>query len=309
MIRFILERVAQLPIIVFVVSTLTFVLMRLAPGDPALILLTAHNVPASGEALTALRNELGLNEPLHIQYVNWLRDVFTGRWGTSYVSKESVLNELWSRLPATVELALAGFAVMTVLTLGMGLAASLKVSGPLDRLGRLFALLGSSIPSFWLGFLLIYLFSVRLGWLPSMGREDWTHLVLPALTLGAGLGTVQARVLRAQMLELSDRNFVKAARARGFSRMHILFFELFKHAVLPMITLLGTNLSFMLAGNVIVETIFSWPGLGKYFIDAITQRDYPVIQGYVMFAAFLIVGVQCLVDVVQTVIDPRLRLR
>ncbi len=258
MIRFILERVAQLVIIVFVVSTLTFVLMRLAPGDPATILLTAHNVPASEEALTALRKELGLSESLHIQYVNWLRDVFTGHWGTSYVSKESVLTELWNRLPATVELASAGFAVMTLLTLGMGLAASVKSSGWLDRLGRLFALLGSSIPSFWLGFLLIYLFSVRLGWLPSMGREDWTHLVLPALTLGAGLGAVQARVLRAQMLELGDRNFVKAAKARGFSRTHILFFEIFKHAILPIITLLGTNLSFMLAGNVIVETIFSW---------------------------------------------------
>ncbi|WP_025717022.1 nickel ABC transporter permease [Paenibacillus sp. 1-18] len=309
MIRFILERAAQLVIIVFAVSTVTFVLMRLAPGDPATILLTAHNVPASEEALTALRKELGLNEPLHIQYVNWLRDVFTGHWGTSYVSKESVLAELWNRLPATVELASAGFAVMTMLTLGMGLAASVKSSGPLDRLSRLLALLGSSIPSFWLGFLLIYLFSVCLGWLPSMGRENWTNLVLPALTLGAGLGAVQARVLRAQMLELGDQNFVKAARARGFSHMHILFFELFKHAILPIFTLLGTNLSFMLAGNVIVETIFSWPGLGKYFIDAITQRDYPVIQGYVIFASFLIVGVQCLVDVVQTAIDPRLRLR
>lgn len=309
MIRFILERAVQLVIIVFAVSTVTFVLMRLAPGDPATILLTAHNVPASEEALTALRKELGLNEPLHVQYVNWLRDVFTGHWGTSYVSKESVLAELWNRLPATVELALAGFTVMIVLTLGMGLAASVKSSGWLDRLSRLLALLGSSIPSFWLGFLLIYVFSVCLGWLPSMGREDWTHLVLPALTLGAGLGAVQARVLRAQILELGDRNFVKAAKARGFSRMHILFFEIFKHAILPVITLLGTNLSFMLAGNVIVETIFSWPGLGKYFIDAITQRDYPVIQGYVIFAAVLIVGVQCLVDVIQTAIDPRLRLR
>ncbi|WP_332690662.1 nickel ABC transporter permease [Halalkalibacter lacteus] len=307
MIRFCCERIFQLIVVMFCVSTFTFILLRLSPGDPASILLSMNDVPASEEALTNLRIELGLTESLWSQYVQWLIDVFTGQWGTSYVSKEPVIDELLRRLPATLELATAGLLVMVSITFIMGIGTAIFSNGYLDRLGQFMALLGSSIPSFWLAFILIYIFSVQYGWLPPMGRSNWKNLVLPAVTLGVGMGTVYARVLRANMIELMNQNFVKAAKARGLSKSRILVFQVLKHAFLPIVTMLGTSFAFMLGGSIIIESIFAWPGLGKYIIDAISLRDYPVIQGYVIFASFLFVSIHILVDIIYVLLDPRLR--
>lgn len=171
------------------------------------------------------------------------------------------------------------------------------------------ALLGASIPSFWLGFLLIYFFSVRYGWFPSMGRGSVKHLILPAITLGLGVGTIYARILRTNILEMMEQPFVKAAKARGLSKRRIIVFQVFKHAFLPVLTMLGTSFAFMLGGSVIVESIFSWPGLGKYIVEAINMRDYPVIQGYVMFTSFLFVSIHIIVDMIYVWLDPRLRVR
>ncbi|QGQ45687.1 nickel ABC transporter permease [Metabacillus sediminilitoris] len=309
MIRFCLERIAQLMMVIFFVSTLTFLLLRLAPGDPAYILLTTHDVPASEEALSALRKELGLTEPLWTQYVHWVTDAFTWQWGTSYVSKEPVTEELFRRIPATLELATAGLMVMIFITFILGISTAIYSNGLLDLVGRLMALLGSSIPSFWLGFLFIYFFSVQYGWLPSMGRGTLKHLILPAITLGLGMGTIYARVLRTNMLEMMNQHFIKAAKARGLSNRRILVFQVFKHAFLPVVTMLGTSFAFMLGGSIIVESIFSWPGLGKYIVEAINMRDYPVIQGYVMFTSFLFVSIHIVVDMIYVLLDPRLRVR
>lgn len=307
MIRFWIRHIAQLLFVIWFVSTLTFLLLRLAPGDPAYILLTRNDIPASEEALRALRKELGLTESLGSQYVQWITDVFTWHWGISYVSKESVLEELLKRLPATMELAAAGLLVMMSVTLIIGISTAMYSTGWLDRMGRAMALLGSAIPSFWLGFVFIYVFSVQYGWLPSMGHGTWRHLILPALTLGLGMGTVYARILRSNMREMMNQNFVKAARARGLSNSHILLFQVFQHAVLPIVTMLGTSFAFMLGGSIIVESIFSWPGLGKYIMKAIQLRDYPVIQGYVIFASFLFVTIHIIVDFISVLVDPRLR--
>ncbi|KQO01361.1 nickel ABC transporter permease [Paenibacillus sp. Leaf72] len=307
MLRFWLERVAQMLLVIFCVATLTFILMRVSPGDPARILLTTHNIPASQEAIDALREEMGLTDSLWSQYIGWLGDVFTWQWGTSYMSKEPVAGELLKRLPATLELASAGALVMLLATCLIGMVTAIFSTGLLDRIGRILALLGASIPSFWLGFLLIYFFSVRLGWLPSMGRGGFAHLLMPAVTLGLGLGAVYARVLRTNMLEMNNQNFVKASRARGLSKGRIFIFQVFKHAFLPILSMLGTSFAFMLGGNVIVETIFSWPGVGKYIIEAITARDYPVIQGYVVFTSFLFVAIHLAVEVFYVRLDPRLR--
>lgn len=309
MILFFFERIVQLIIVIFCVSTLTFVLLRLSPGDPAHILLTTHDVPASEEAINALRKELGLSEPLWTQYLQWLNDVFTWQWGVSYVSKEPVLVELLSRLPATLELAAAGLVVMLSITFIIGVSTALFSNGWWDRFGRFLALLGSSIPSFWIGFLLIYIFSVHYSLLPPMGRNNWTNLVLPAVTLGVGIGTVYARILRTNMLDLMNQNFVTAAKARGLSKSRILIFQLLRHAFLPILTMLGTSFAFMLGGSVIVESIFSWPGLGRYIIEAIMHRDYPVIQGYVIFVSFLFISIHFIVDTIYVLLDPRLRVR
>ncbi|WP_227935531.1 nickel ABC transporter permease [Alkalihalobacillus deserti] len=308
MIRFCLERAFQLIFIVFCLSTLTFILLRISPGDPAYIMLTTHGVPASQEALESLREELGLTDSLLSQYGQWLKSVVTWQWGNSYISEEPVLEELVKRLPATIELATAGLVVMTSITLLIGISTAVWPNGWLNRFGKFLALLGSAVPTFWLGFLLIYFFSVQYGFLPTTGRGNWQHLVLPALTLGMGMGTVYARILRTNMLQLINQNFVKAAKARGFSTSRILLFQLLQHALLPIITMLGTSFAFMLGGSIIVETIFSWPGLGRYIIQAIMQRDYPVIQGYVIFASFLFILIHFLVDLIYGWLDPRLRM-
>ncbi|MEM1505484.1 ABC transporter permease [Domibacillus sp. 8LH] len=308
-IRFGVERIAQLVLIIFFVSSLTFWLLRLAPGDPAYLLLTAHNIPVSDEALADLRKELGLTDSLGSQYMNWLQDAFTLQWGTSYVSKEPVASELLSRIPATLELAGAGLLVMVLVAFIMGGATALYSSGWLNRIGRGAALLGSSVPSFWLGFLLIYVCSVQFGWLPSMGRGTAAHLILPALTLGLGLGNVYARVLRSSLLEVMDQPFVQAAKARGLSKRRILFLHVFKHALLPVVTMMGTSFAFMLGGSMIVESIFSWPGLGNYMIESINKRDYPVIQGYVILTSFLFVSIHIAVDLLSKLVDPRMRAR
>jgi peptide/nickel transport system permease protein len=309
MIRFFLQCILQMILVIFFVSTLTFLLLRFSPGDPAYILLTVNDVPASEEALSSLRKELGLTESLWSQYVQWITNAFTWQWGTSYVSKEPVVEELFKRVPATIELAVASLLVMMSITIIFGISTAIYSNGWLDRMGRLMALLGSSIPSFWLGFLFIYIFSVQYGWLPSTGRSTWKHLVLPALTLGLGMGTVYARVLRTNMLEMMNQNFVKAAKARGLSIRYILVFQILKHAFLPIVTMLGTSFAFMLGGSIIVESIFSWPGLGRYIVEAINMRDYPVIQGYVIFASFLFVSIHIVVDVIYVWLDPRLRVR
>ncbi|MDF9763477.1 peptide/nickel transport system permease protein [Peribacillus simplex] len=272
-------------------------------------MLKTNDVPASNEALDSLRTELGLTESIGSQYVQWLKDVSTGQWGNSYVSKKPVVDELFERLPATLELAGASLLVMLAITFILGISTAIYSEGLLDRIGRLMALLGSAIPSFWLGFLFIYLFSVQYGLLPSMGSSTWQHLVLPALTLGLGLGTVYARVLRTNMLDMMNQNFVKAARARGMSKRRILVFQVFKHALLPIVTMIGTSFAFMLGGSIIVETIFSWPGLGRYIIESINMRDYPVIQGYAIFASILFVAIHTIVDFIYVLVDPRLRVR
>ncbi|SDH71187.1 nickel ABC transporter permease [Alteribacillus bidgolensis] len=307
LIYFLGDRFLQLIIVVFTVSTLTFLLLRLTPGDPAYILLHANDMPVSETAIDALREDLGLTAPLWVQYGQWLMNVFTWQWGDSYVSNEPVITELLSRFPATVELAAAGLLVMLAVTVGLGVLTAVFSNGWIDRTGRVLAIIGAAVPSFWLALLMIYFFSVKQGWFPTMGRGEWEHLVLPSLTLGLGIGAVYARVLRKNMLEMFNQNFVKASMARGLSKSHILMFQVFKHASMPIVTMLGTNFAFMLGGSIIVETIFNWPGLGSYIIEAINARDYPVIQGYVIFASILFVSIHILVDLIFFIIDPRLR--
>lgn len=306
-IKFIFERVIQLGFILFCVATLTFLLVRLSPGDPATIMLKANGISTSNQAVSALSKELGLADSFGVQYMNWLQQTFTGQWGVSFVSHKPVIDELLLRVVPTLKLAIAGMFVMMFVTLILGVIAAVHEKSLFDKIGRILSLLGSAIPTFWLGFLCIYIFSVRLGWLPSIGSEGWGNLILPSITLGLGLGTVYARVLRAHMLELLQQPFVKASRARGLSNKRILIFQIIKHASLPIVTVLGTSFAYMLGGSIIVETIFSWPGLGQYIVQAITMRDYPVIQGYVIFVACLFIFIHMTVDFIYLIIDPRLR--
>ncbi|ERN51427.1 ABC transporter permease [Alkalihalophilus marmarensis] len=304
---FLSERLFQLFLVVTTVATITFLLLRFTPGDPAYMLLSANDMAVSENALEALRDDLGLTDSIWMQYRQWIVGVFTWQWGTSYISNEAVVTELLARLPATIELAIAGLIVMVFTTISFGLLSAIYSNGLINRVGQSLALLGAAIPTFWLAFLMIYLFSVKLGWFPTMGRGNMGHIILPALSLGIGIGVVYARVLRKNMLEMMNQHFVKALQAAGISQARILVFHVFKHAAMPLITMLGTSFAFMLSGSIIIETIFSWPGLGRYIIEAINMRDYPVIQGYVVFATILFMSIHIIVDLVYFIIDPRMR--
>lgn len=308
MLRYICKRVVVLFFVLFGVSLLTFGMVHLTPGDPAEILLRTEGIDATPQAVEELREKLGLNNPLPVQYGNWISKVLRGDLGVSFETGLPVLQELKLRLPATVELTVAGTIVVLLVSLPLGLFSALFKNTFVDHLGRFLALLGASLPSFWLGLILIYYLAVKYSLLPVMGRGSLAHLVLPALTLGLGMSATYARLLRASLLEVLGQDFIQAARARGLRENTVLLGHAFKNALLPLVTAFGMSLGHLLGGTVIVETIFAWPGMGHYLVDSIFGRDYAVVQGYVLLMALIFVVINLLVDISYAFIDPRMRL-
>lgn len=292
----------------FGVSLLTFGMVHLTPGDPAEILLRMEGINATPQAVEALREKLGLNNPLPVQYGHWISKVVRGDLGVSFETGRPVLEELGQRLPATVELTVAGTIVVLLISLPLGLFSAVFKNTLIDHLGRFFALVGASLPSFWLGLILIYILAVKYSLLPVMGRGGLSHLVLPALTLGLGMSATYARLLRASMLEILGLDFIQAARARGLTENTVLLGHAFKNALLPLVTAFGMSLGHLMGGTVIVETIFAWPGMGHYLVDSIFGRDYAVVQGYVLMMALIFVVLNLLVDISYAYIDPRMRI-
>lgn len=308
MLRYICNRVVVLFFVLFGVSLLTFGMVHLTPGDPAEILLRTEGIDATPQAVEELREKLGLNNPLPVQYGNWISKVLRGDLGVSFETGLPVLQELKFRLPATVELTVAGTIVVLLVSLPLGLFSALFKNTFVDHFGRFLALLGASLPSFWLGLILIYYLAVKYSLLPVMGRGSLAHLVLPALTLGLGMSATYARLLRASLLEVLGLDFIQAARARGLRENTVLLGHAFKNALLPLVTAFGMSLGHLLGGTVIVETIFAWPGMGHYLVDSIFGRDYAVVQGYVLLMALIFVVINLLVDISYVFIDPRMRL-
>ncbi|MCL6610370.1 MAG: ABC transporter permease [Peptococcaceae bacterium] len=306
--RYLLKRLFYLLPVMLGVSVITFGLVNLAPGDPAEIILRTGGADPSREAVLALREDLGLNDPVHIQYGRWLRGVFRLDLGNSFCTGRPVAGEILTRLPATLELTVAALCFMLFLSVPAGILAALYRHTAADHLSRICALIGASLPGFWLGLVLIYCFSVKLGLLPVMGRGGWRHLVLPAATLGLGMAAVYARLLRASMLDVLSRDYIKVARAKGLKEKWVIGRHALKNALLPVVTLLGMSFGHLLGGAVIVETIFAWPGVGKFAVEAIFNRDYPVIQGYALFMSLVFVLANLLVDISYVFIDPRIRL-
>lgn len=306
--QYIFKRILYLVPVVLGVSFITFGLINLAPGDPAELILRSSGMEPTREAVEALRKELGLNDPLYVQYGRWMWRVLHGDLGESFYTGRPVTEEILSRFPATLELALAALGFAACLALPAGVLAALYRHGWLDHLGRLLALVGASVPGFWLGLVLIYLFAVKLGVLPVMGRGGPAHLVLPTVTLGFGLAAVYARILRAGMLEVLAQDYIKMARAKGLKEKWVIGRHVMKNALLPVVTLLGMSFGHLLGGAAIVETVFSWPGVGKFAVDAIFNRDYPVIQGYALLMAVIFVLANLAVDLSYTYLDPRIRM-
>lgn len=303
MLRYIVRRLVLMVPILFGVSIVIFVLMRLIPGDPARIVLGAE---AQGDQVALLRKQWGLDQPLPVQYVYWLRHALQGDFGRSLAAHVPASHEIFARFPATLALTIASMVISVLFGLAFGTVAAVKHNTVFDRCSMILALLGICTPSFWLGLLLLLLFSVKLGWLPAFGKGGISHLILPALTLGVGASAVLARVTRSSMLEVLNEDYVRVARAKGLNERAVIYRHALKNALIPIITILGLEFGGLLSGAVIVETIYSYPGLGLLLINSINNRDFPIVQGALLLFATQFVLVNLLVDVLYTLVDRRI---
>jgi peptide/nickel transport system permease protein len=310
--RYLLGRLASLVPILFGTSLVSFLLIRLVPGDPAMALL---GMEADDAALAALRHKLALDQSLPLQYASWLGNILTGDFGRSIQGGRDVLPLLGSALVPTALLSVAALAISLVISIPAGIVAATRRNSAADYVASLLSLCGLSLPSFWLGILLILLFSITLPILPASGYVSplvdpvgfLRHLILPALTLGAALAAATMRMTRAAMLEVLRADYIRTARAKGISPRRVIWRHALGNAQIPIVTLLGIQMGQLLGGVVITETVFSWPGIGKLTVDAIFARDYPVVQGAVLLTATLFVLINLATDLVYTVIDPRVR--
>ncbi|MDF2959518.1 MAG: nikB [Paenibacillus sp.] len=303
---FIVKRLVGLPVVLFGISVITFLLIRLVPVEPAEVILRLSNIPATGEAVASMREELGMDKPMMVQYGLWLQKVCRFDFGISFVSKLPIAGEIAGKFPATLELALAAMLLTLLISVPFGILTALYKNSLLDHLSRLLAFIGASIPRFWLGFLLIYWFSLKLDIFPVQGKDTWLHLVLPACTLACSQIAVFTRLLRSNILDHWKEPYVLYARARGLQDRHIIYSHILKNALLPIITALGISTGHLLGGTVMVEQIFGWPGLGRYLIESILNRDYPVIQCYALLMAAVFLITNLLVDILHRMLDPRM---
>lgn len=309
--RYILQRLFLTIFVVFGITFVVFMIIQLVPGDPARVIL---GVAASEENVAALRERLGLNDPMLVQYGHWLGGLVRGDLGNSLVTGQSVSKQILQRMPATIALALAGLLVGLMIALPAGILSALKPHSPLDIVASFLSQIGVSIPDFWLGILLILLFSLTLGWLPSQGHTpfsqdplDWlAHLVLPALTVGIISGSIQTRFIRSAMLEVLHQDYVRTARAKGLGERAVISRHALRNAMITIVTIIGLQLTALLSAVVVVEVVFSWPGLGRLTLDAVLDRDYPLLQGAVFTLATILALVNLGTDLVYFFIDPRI---
>ncbi len=309
MTRILLRRLLHLLPVWLGISVLAFGLMALVPGDPAVIILQRQTgEPPSAEAVRRVREELRLDEPAPIRYVRWLGDAARGDLGTSYRTGRPVLEELVRRFPATAALAAVAVLLAVAVALPLGALAAVRRERPFDHLARAGTLLGASLPGFWLAYLLILVFALRLGLLPVAGTGGPLHVVLPAVTLATGLGARLSRLARAALLEELEQGYVLAARARGLGTAAVVLRHCLRNAASSLLTVTVLGLGHLMAGAVVVETIFAWPGIGKLMVDAIHDRDYPLVQGFVLFTGSVFLLLNLAADLAYARLDPRVRL-
>ncbi len=302
--RYLVKRLLALVPVLWGVSTFVFLIIHLIPGDPVERMLGETAEPADK---TALRSALGLDKPLSEQYALFLRNLIQGDLGRSLHTNRPVVEVIAERLPATAELAVASLVLALAIALPLGILAAIRQYSWVDLGSIGFALLGVSIPHFWLGPMLILVFAVALDWLPVSGRGGWAHLVLPAITLGTALASILARMTRATMLEVIRMDYVTVARAKGLHESMVIGRHALKNALIPLITLLGLQMGALLSGAVITERVFAWPGIGRLTVQAIESRDYPLVQGCVLVIATLYVFINVLADLAYGWADPRIR--
>ncbi len=302
---FILKRIVLIFPVLLGVSFAAFMMSHLVPGDPVAVMLGEQ---ATREDYDNLREQLGLNDPLWQQYLRYITNALQGDLGTSIRSKQPVLTEILDRFPSTFTLAASACIVAAIVGITLGSLAAISRRGATDASIMTFALIGISMPTFWTGILLILLFGLKLGWLPITG-SGWKALILPTVTLAAPAAAVLARMTRSSVLEVMGQDFVRTARAKGLGDRILIVRHVLRNALVPIVTIVGIQFGALLGGAIIVESVFSRPGLGRYTITAIEQRDFPQIQGIVLFTAAIYVFVNLAVDLLYGVIDPRIRYR
>lgn len=304
MFAYTLRRLALTVPVLLGVATLVFALIHLVPGDPAEAML-GESAPAAD--LAELRTKLGLDKPLLVQYQAYVIGLTRGNLGTSFRYNTPVAREIGQRLGRTAQLALAAMAVSILVALPLGVLGALYRGKWIDQVATTVSLLGVAMPNFWLGPLLAIVFAVSLGWLPVSGTGSWKHLVLPAITLGGALAALLARMTRATLIDELRELYVLAARARGVSSARAVISHALRNSLIPVVTIIGLQLGAVLTGTIITETIFAWPGVGRLLIQAISFRDYPLVQGCILFIATTYVTMNLVVDLVYGWIDPRIR--
>ena len=303
--NFLLRRLLLLIPVLWGVATLVFLLLHFIPGDPVDLMLGDS---ALGTDRETLRDQLGLNDPLFVQYLRYFGDLLQGDWGTSLFSKKQVFEEIMERVPATMELMFGAMVVTILVAMPLGLIAAVNKGTWIDQGAMIFSLLGVSIPNFWLGPMLILLFSIHFDLLPVNERGGLEHLILPALTLGTSLASILARITRSSVVETLQAEYIRTARSNGISELRILFRHALRNALIPIVTVIGLQVGVLLSGAIITEAIFDWPGLGNLLISAINSRNYPLVQGCVLFIAGSYVMVNLVIDLLYAYLDPRIRL-
>lgn len=302
---FCLKRIITLPFVLVGVSMITFIFVRFVPVEPAEVILRMSRIAPTPEAIQALREELGTDKPMLIQFFIWLKGVVQLDFGTSFVSKLPVGHEIFAKLPATMELAFGAFILIVCFSIPLGVVSALYKNSFIDKMVRFFSIISVSIPTFWLGFLLLYIFSLKLGIFPTNGKGTFMHIVLPAMALALPVIGLFTQSIRTSVLEELQKPYVHYAQLRGLKRHIIITRHVLKNAAIPMTMMFGMTLGNLLGGAVIVEQVFSWPGLGRYLIESIINRDYPVVQCYVLIIAMIYVLANLCTDILHRVLDPR----
>ncbi|MGZ9124101.1 MAG: ABC transporter permease [Candidatus Binatia bacterium] len=300
--RYFIHRLLLLLPTLFGALSLVFLLVHVIPGDPVEVML---GETASGADKLELRRALGLDQPLATQYRNFLTKLAAGDLGLSLFEQSSVSAIIGQRLPATLELALCAMIAALAISFPLAFLAARRPGSLMDRCALLFSLLGLSLPNFWLGPLLMILFSIQLGWTPVSGRGGLVHIILPALTLGLGMAAILTRILRASLIQVARAEFVQTARAKGLSEQSVWLKHMLRNALLSVVTIMSLQFGALLAGSLITETVFSWPGIGRLTVQAIQTRDYPLVQGCVLVIAVAYVLVNFFTDILYKLIDPR----
>lgn len=283
---------------------IVFGVIRLAPGDPVLVVAGLDSPP---EVVESIRKEWGFDLPVYAQYFRWLVRAVRLDFGQSLMTREKVSEMIIARLPASIKLNLVAYALALAISIPMGIYSALKQYSLLDHLGTVVALVGVSMPGFWLGLILILYFALYLGWFPVFGVGTWKHYVLPSVALGASQAAGLMRMTRSSVLEAMNQDYIRTARAKGLAERVVIFKHMLKNASLPIVTIMGMRLAYLLSGSFIIETIFAWPGIGRLAINCLYSRDYFVVQGTVLLTAVMIVFANLIVDVTYCFLDPRIR--